>query len=276
MILISAAIDIVFIIDIILKFHTGFWRGGILIMDRGSAALHYFGNGFAIDLLANFPYALFAPLLPAEMLGVPAGVLLGAPHMLRVFRLFSYFHAWEASLRYNVMMLRIMSLGLTVAIVAHWIACGWYFLWLNDGAILNLGWGADQGLGLQDVDSRYLTALYWSVTVLTTVGFGDIAPNTDAEMLFTTAVMMIGSALYAYVIGTIAALIPRLDTRQQLRQTRFDQLHDLLKSYSISHDLQKRVLQYHEFLWSKTHGFDPSEVLRELPKGVVFQTWILH
>ena len=43
--------------------------------------------------------------------------------------------------------------------------------------------------------SRYCTALYFCFTGLISVGFGNVAPNTDAEKLYTIAVMMLGCKL---------------------------------------------------------------------------------
>ena len=40
--------------------------------------------------------------------------------------------------------------------------------------------------------SRYCTALYFCFTGLISVGFGNVAPNTDAEKLYTIALMMLG------------------------------------------------------------------------------------
>ena len=43
-----------------------------------------------------------------------------------------------------------------------------------------LSWGLiDEGLW-----SQYLHALYWSITTLTTVGYGDISPTNDTEVFY--------------------------------------------------------------------------------------------
>ena len=47
---------------------------------------------------------------------------------------------------------------------------------------------------------RWLDALYFSVTTLTTVGYGDFSPTTDLSKLFTIGYIFIG-------IGTILAFI---------------------------------------------------------------------
>ena len=40
--------------------------------------------------------------------------------------------------------------------------------------------------------SRYISSLYFTFTTLTSVGFGNIAPNTPNEKIYAVAVMMIG------------------------------------------------------------------------------------
>lgn len=42
------------------------------------------------------------------------------------------------------------------------------------------------------IKSRYVTALYFTFTSLTSVGFGNVAPTTDAEKIFTICVMLVG------------------------------------------------------------------------------------
>jgi hypothetical protein len=42
------------------------------------------------------------------------------------------------------------------------------------------------------LQSRYITALYFTFSSLTSVGFGNVAPNTDAEKVFTICVMLVG------------------------------------------------------------------------------------
>lgn len=39
---------------------------------------------------------------------------------------------------------------------------------------------------------KYVSALYYTLTSLTTIGFGNIAPNTTAEKLFGCITMLLG------------------------------------------------------------------------------------
>ncbi|KAL1464867.1 hypothetical protein WDU94_004475, partial [Cyamophila willieti] len=48
------------------------------------------------------------------------------------------------------------------------------------------------GTGGPSIKSRYVTALYFTFSSLTSVGFGNVAPNTDNEKIFTILVMLVG------------------------------------------------------------------------------------
>ena len=41
-------------------------------------------------------------------------------------------------------------------------------------------------------NSKYITALYFTFSSLTSVGFGNVSPNTNSEKIFSICVMLIG------------------------------------------------------------------------------------
>lgn len=64
------------------------------------------------------------------------------------------------------------------------------------------------------LQSRYITALYFTFTSLTSVGFGNVAPNTDAEKIFTICVMLVGCKFWLllptdFTIGSISLFCVR-------------------------------------------------------------------
>lgn len=52
--------------------------------------------------------------------------------------------------------------------------------------------GSGKWEGGPNKDSVYITSLYFTMTSLTSIGFGNIAPTTDGEKIFAVAMMMIG------------------------------------------------------------------------------------
>ena len=84
-------------------------------------------------------------------------------------------------------------------LIAHWLACIWHgignsedsneFGWIQElKKNLNLNYNSTG----PDVQTRYITALYFTLSSLTSVGFGNVSPNTDAEKIFSVCVMIIG------------------------------------------------------------------------------------
>lgn len=56
-------------------------------------------------------------------------------------------------------------------------------------------------LNRTDIASSYLTALYFTTSSLTSVGFGNVAANTNAEKIFSVVIMLIGALMHAVVFG---------------------------------------------------------------------------
>ena len=58
--------------------------------------------------------------------------------------------------------------------------------------------------GIQDksFQEQYLTAFYFSVTMLTTIGYGDIVPVSDQEKTLWIIMAIFGALLYAAIFGT--------------------------------------------------------------------------
>lgn len=58
---------------------------------------------------------------------------------------------------------------------------------------------------------NYLTAIYWVLTTLATVGFGDYAPVTTAGKAFTIVLYITGIGLVSVFIGKMLIIVQVLD-----------------------------------------------------------------
>ncbi len=54
-------------------------------------------------------------------------------------------------------------------------------------------------------DLRYIDALYLSAATMTTVGYGDITPKTDAGKIFTIVYVFAGVAIALYGLSIVAS-----------------------------------------------------------------------
>ena len=59
----------------------------------------------------------------------------------------------------------------------------------------------------------YITAIYWSITTLTTTGYGDLHAENPREMLFAIFYMLFNLGLTSYLIGNMTNLVVHWTSR---------------------------------------------------------------
>jgi hypothetical protein len=87
-------------------------------------------------------------------------------------------------------------------LVMHVVAC----VWLYTGESTPGSWITSESAGIgEDTDptKKYITSLYWVVTTLTTVGYGDYKGFTTKEYLVTMIVEFIGILFFSVIMGSI-------------------------------------------------------------------------
>jgi voltage-gated potassium channel len=130
--------------------------------------------------------------------------------LLRVLRLHRIFIRLEENIASETMniLIKFLKLIILITFIAHWIAC--FFFVVGDSELPNPEcWLVTNGIDQADVNTKYIFALYWAFTTMTTVGYGDIHPNTPKERALTLFTMLISCVVYAYTIGSIGNLVSR-------------------------------------------------------------------
>jgi hypothetical protein len=58
-----------------------------------------------------------------------------------------------------------------------------------------------------DVWKKYFACIYWAITTITTVGYGDILPYTKTERLICALFMICAGAVFSFTIGSVGDII---------------------------------------------------------------------
>ena len=153
-----------------------------------------------IDLIAAVPFDLLLFGTGTSDTMTITGVLKTA----RLMRLLRVAKKMDQYSEYGAVMLLILLA--IFALVAHWLACFFYAFANAERPLLSEGitwldqlaekeqapYLPNDTLSGPSIKAKYVTAMYFTLTVVTTTGFGNVAPNTNLEKLFSIGAMIIG------------------------------------------------------------------------------------
>ncbi|KAM4531902.1 potassium voltage-gated channel subfamily H member 4a [Odontesthes bonariensis] len=268
------AVEMLFMLDIVLNFRTTYVsQSGQVVYDARSIYLHYCTTWFFVDLIAALPF----DLLYAFNITVTSLVhLLKTVRLLRLLRLLQKLDRYS---QYSAVVLTLLML--VFALLAHWMACIWYVIGRKeiesgDPVTWDIGWLQELGKRLEtpyinsttggpSMPSAYIASLYFTVSSLTSVGFGNVCANTDAEKIFSICIMLIGALMHAVVFGNVTAIIQRMYSRRSLYHTRMKDLKDFIRVHRLPQQLKQRMLENFQATWSVNNGINANELLHDFP-----------
>ncbi|XP_070712401.1 potassium voltage-gated channel subfamily H member 1b [Pempheris klunzingeri] len=284
---VDSIVDVIFLVDIVLNFHTTFvGPAGEVISDPKLIRMNYVKTWFVIDLLSCLPYDVINAF---ENVDEGISSLFSSLKVVRLLRLGRVARKLDHYIEYGaaVLVLLVCVFGLA----AHWLACIWYSIGdyevidedtnsvRMDSWLFLLGEtvgtpyrfnasGSGRWEGGPSKDSVYITSLYFTMTSLTSIGFGNIAPNTDGEKIFAVAMMMIGSLLYATIFGNVTTIFQQMYANTNRYHEMLNSVRDFLKLYQVPKGLSERVMDYIVSTWSMSRGIDTDKVLQICPKDM--------
>jgi len=204
--------------------------------------MQYMRLWLLIDCISIIPLTLIFPHSPIQLL-----------QLLKVIHITSFLQEYTRRKPRNAAYLRLGQFGYVILIAIHWIACAWM---------------AIRPSNIEDDATHYIKSLYWATTTVATVGYGDITPNTNNEMVFAIAVMLFGVVMYGYLIGNIASLLNNIDPARVHHQENLDRIHAFIRYRNLPPELETKINEYFNYIWEKRLSYDESSVLAMLPSGL--------
>uniref|UniRef100_A0A674MDF7 Potassium voltage-gated channel subfamily H member 7 n=1 Tax=Takifugu rubripes TaxID=31033 RepID=A0A674MDF7_TAKRU len=258
-------VDIMFIVDILINFRTTYVNANEEVVSHpGKIAIHYFKGWFLIDMVAAIPFDLLIFGSGSDETTTLIGLLKTARllRLVRVARKLDRYSEYGAAV--------LMLLMCIFALIAHWLACIWYAIGNMEMNYLehNIGWLDNLGLSIgkkynysdpssgPSIKDKYVTALYFTFSSLTSVGFGNVSPNTNSEKIFSICVMLIGSLMYASIFGNVSAIIQRLYSGTARYHLQMLRVKEFIRFHQIPNPLRQRLEEYFQHAWTYTNGID--------------------
>jgi Trk-type K+ transport system membrane component len=104
---------------------------------------------------------------------------------------------------------RLAFMTIAFLLICHIIACLWvFFATFSDDFQGTWMEGDYQAMGSSD---QYLTSFYFTVTTITTVGYGDISGSSSLEQIFCIILMVIGVVGFGLLSGALTNILQNYD-----------------------------------------------------------------
>ena len=122
----------------------------------------------------------------------------------------------------------------------------------------------DSGFDSGNPGTVYLGAMYWSIQTLTTVGYGDILPQNDAERAYSIFSMLIGGGYYGFIVATMASLVSNLDANAKSYYEKMDNVTSYMKKRKFPKVLFRKMRKYYKHYFEQRTALNESEILDDL------------
>ncbi|XP_019189929.1 PREDICTED: potassium channel AKT1-like isoform X2 [Ipomoea nil] len=259
-------VNAVFAIDIVLTFFVAYLDKTtyLLIDDPKKIAWRYIKSGFFFDVIST---------IPSEV--VPHGYLqpYGYFTMLRLWRLrrvSSMFARLEKDKNFSYFWVRVAKLISVTLFTVHCAGCFYYHIgtlnpnrketWLS----LTMNGGVNDSIW-----TLYVTSIYWSITTLTTTGYGDLHAVTTTEMIFVMVYMLFDLGLTAYLIGNMTNLVVHVTSRTRKFRDSIQAATSFGQRNQLPVRLQDQMLAHLSLRYrTDAEGLQQQETLDALPKAI--------
>ena len=296
---INRVVDVVFLVDICLNMRTGYVdEDKALVMDPKRARAAYLQSWFPLDFVSSMPPVIEVIMYAAKSSSsggsgariVRLARVLKISKLLRLAKLMkltdrdsAFADSVEDFMASSSSMFAVRCFSMMVAsfVLAHLLACfmavsgpGWLETYVPDGRP-----------GARDVSPddwywfrQYVVAFYWAFTTMTSVGYGDVTPESDAERIYAIFAMMIGVAFYSYIIATVASMVTAADAKSVIYFERMDQLSSWMRHYKFEMSLRRRTRRFFKQFYATRSAIDERSILENLAPQLqeAVSSYLLH
>jgi CRP-like cAMP-binding protein len=272
--------DLLLIADIVLRLR-GARQNNAHEGDYRKSALFY------VHIAAVVPLEILTPAIHIRYLG-PAQTLavLRVNKALRavdvgLFMPFAEGLLQQAGYKAQKDLLHVANLILAMLLTSHWYACVFFLIanmehhrgstnnWADAQEILrecSLGHAACGVLPTnQLILAQYCRSIYWSITTLTTVGYGDVVPKSPRELIFAIGVFLSGIVVISFLISGLNEVVTQMDVSSTLFRKRQVMFKQLAEFYRLPSSLRVRGESYMNTLWVNQRGISSRALKQYLP-----------
>ena len=258
------SIDILYIIDLVISFFRAYYNyDEILIKNVYEMSCHYIKNWFIVDFMAAIPfYSIFNflenlnnknynKIYSSNYYGVKIDkmhYLLSINKLLKIFKCFSdnnraLTYLTNILFQSNVIEEKsgIFFVIFILLVTINFGTCIFIFIGRNSYP----GWMHTKRIENESFTCIYICSLYYLITTITTVGYGDIYGITIKEISFQIILLILGTCTYSYLISSVSNFIKKINEKSIIFENKLKILNDIrLTNPHLEEQLYDKILRF--------------------------------
>lgn len=240
-------IDAAFLLDMFLRMYV---YAGIsyetgrkkIIYDRELMRKNYLKSpSFMLDLVAVIPY---------DIISIFTGyhAIARLPKVIRAFQIPMRITSLQTHLEdsMDIMLNETWVSGLkmfsSTVLIVVWISAGWSMLRPSDYAY---------------------ESVYWTLTTITTVGYGDLTPVNFRQTVFALIVGAAGATINASIIANVTSFFHDVELSEDNIDHKSNCIKYFMERHNISWEHTKKVQDYFDFIEREQDGLNEEELLKK-------------
>jgi CRP-like cAMP-binding protein len=246
--IVSYCIDAMFIVDMILRasvYAYSCYEHGrtIIVTNKSQIRQKYLSSGkFKVDLFAIVPFDLIAAGTSSyhslfrlsklvRVSQIPHGVSNLQTHLDACLNIKT------TETQRSILLMFLYSVLLIV-----WSSAGWNALRPGESGVISV---------------------YWAITTLSTVGYGDVTPEDFVETTYALVVGAVGAVFTAAVVANVTSFFHDAELSEHNYEHKMNCIKRFVERHKIPHDSAQRVIEYFDYIDQEQDGLNESVILRE-------------
>lgn len=280
-------INAFFMIDIAVTLNSPVKVHGKQILSRWTIFTAYLKSWLLLDLIACLPLNLISSAPSSTGSNQMARLLrlVRLPRLYRLLRLTRMLKLLRGESGGNACLdkvqscfsikqsvLKVTFFVLSIMLVLHLMGCAWFLVATVEGLSPDT-WVVASGLEDLEPADQYVAAVYWSVTTLATIGYGDIVPGTATERVISILWMIFGLCFFSFTVSSLTSMLRSIDTKESLLASKLTAIDEFAEESKLSKDLHARLRLALRFSTQRT-GFSTQvkrSIFNELPRELRWQ-----
>eukprot|EP00930_Biecheleria_cincta_P003416 TRINITY_DN104350_c0_g1_i1.p1 TRINITY_DN104350_c0_g1~~TRINITY_DN104350_c0_g1_i1.p1 ORF type:complete len:904 (-),score=143.92 TRINITY_DN104350_c0_g1_i1:20-2710(-) len=269
--LLASLVNLYFIINIGASFLVGFRdkdNDNMLIMDLPAIRRNYVRGWFFWDTVGAIPWEWMNSLVDTHTTWSHVTQSFRLLRLLRAARLLKLLHVDVFPDRAKMFVEGHPVIGFIIGVmkvlfvlfgVTHWAACAWFLIGSQVHGHGENTWVEKNLEGVTGKAKLYTYSLYFTLTTMTTVGYGDITPQNYEEVLFASCLLFVAALVFPMLMGALTDLFSALHAGQKEQSENIRVLSSYLHWRKVDLSLFMKIRAHLLYFWETNQGFDAFE-----------------